>query len=97
MVGEFGGEALDDAVDGGLLQVVVEADLRAVVSVETRCAVVDLHHESDAVRSSSGMARGVRDQVGVHAHAEHPESSGEIVFLQRLVPLRRSDRRRRCR
>jgi hypothetical protein len=42
MVSELGIEALDDAVDRCLHQVVVEADDGAIVRVEARRAVVDL-------------------------------------------------------
>ena len=89
---ELGVEALDDSLDVGLDEVVVEAHVPPELGIRLRRAVGHLHDEARASVSRRGPQherdRGAtRDQVRVHAHLQHPQPAGPVVLPERLVPF----------
>ena len=89
---EARGQALDDALDVGLDQVVVETDVTPELGVGRGGAVGHLNDQPARVPGGGRLedqrhGRPGRDEVGVHAHLEDPQPAVPVVLPQRLFPF----------
>jgi hypothetical protein len=86
-VGQVDPQRPHEAVDAALDEVVVEADPRADLRVDVARSVGHLDQQPAAGPQHQRHRMRDRHQVGVDAHPEHAQATGEVVLPDRLAPL----------